>query len=139
MSELYFTQGGPKKYINDVTHSAGISIFSPAISRFCYIKKYRYRLDFDKSLIVLLSFLEPWIIVLINMVTILMMSTKVATPGLLKIKVLWKEGHYVTFSLHDFTNKFLSSTSNDIIDVIMWSNIGNCSISMRKVIITSIV
>ena len=27
--------------------SADISIFSPEISKFCYIKKYRYRLDFD--------------------------------------------------------------------------------------------
>ena len=27
--------------------SADISIFSPEISKFCYIKKYRYRLHFD--------------------------------------------------------------------------------------------
>ena len=27
--------------------SAVINIFSPEISKFCYIKKYRYRLDFD--------------------------------------------------------------------------------------------
>ena len=27
--------------------SADVSIFSPEISKFCYIKKYRYRLDFD--------------------------------------------------------------------------------------------
>ena len=27
--------------------SAGINIFSPEISKFCYIKKYRYRLEFD--------------------------------------------------------------------------------------------
>ena len=35
---------------NDVTHalsSADISIFSPEISKFCYIKKYRYRLNFS--------------------------------------------------------------------------------------------
>ena len=39
-----------KKYINHVTHllsSADISIFSPEISKFCYIKKYKYRLYFD--------------------------------------------------------------------------------------------
>ena len=39
-----------KKYMNHVTHlltSADISIFSPEISKFCYIKKYRYRLHFD--------------------------------------------------------------------------------------------
>ena len=39
-----------QKCINHVTHplsSADISIFSPEISKFCYIKKYTYRLDFD--------------------------------------------------------------------------------------------
>ena len=39
-----------QKYMNHVTHplsSADISIFSPEISKFCYIKKYRYRLYFD--------------------------------------------------------------------------------------------
>ena len=48
--ELYLTQGRPKKYVNHVAHllsSAGISIFSSEISKFCYINKYRYRLDFD--------------------------------------------------------------------------------------------
>ena len=38
-----------KKYMNHVTHtlsSAETSIFSPEISKFCYVKKYRYRLHF---------------------------------------------------------------------------------------------
>ena len=38
-----------QKYMNYVTQhfsSAYISIFSPEISKFCYIKKYRYRLHF---------------------------------------------------------------------------------------------
>ena len=38
------------KFINHVTQSlssADISIFSLEISKFCYIKKYTYRLDFD--------------------------------------------------------------------------------------------
>ena len=38
------------KYINHVTHplsSADITIFSPEISKFCYIEKYRYRLYFN--------------------------------------------------------------------------------------------
>ena len=37
------------KYMNHVTHllsSANISIFSSEISKFCYIKKYKYRLHF---------------------------------------------------------------------------------------------
>ena len=38
-----------KKYMNHVTHSlspADISIFSSKISKFCYIRKYSYRLHF---------------------------------------------------------------------------------------------
>ena len=35
-----------KNYVTHLLTSADISIFSPAISKFCYIKKYRYRLYF---------------------------------------------------------------------------------------------
>ena len=72
------------------------------------------------------------------MVTILMMSAKIATPGLLKIRVFWNNGYDVIISVHDVTNKILSRDSNYIIDVVMWPKFGNCSISMRKVIITLI-
>ena len=50
LAQLCFTQRRSKKYMNHVTHPlnfAGISIFSRDISKFCYIKKYRYRLHFD--------------------------------------------------------------------------------------------
>ena len=50
-----------KKNMNHVTHtlsSADISIFSSESSKFCYIKKYRYRLHFGTSFLILLSFLE---------------------------------------------------------------------------------
>ena len=50
LAQLYLTQRRSKKYMNHVTHplsSADISIFSPEINKFCYIKKYRYRLYFD--------------------------------------------------------------------------------------------
>ena len=67
--------------------SSDTSIFSPEMSKFCYIKKYRYRLELDSEFLILLTFLESLIIVLINVVTILMMSAKMATLGLLKIKV----------------------------------------------------
>ena len=72
------------------------------------------------------------------MVTILMMSAKMATPGLLKIKVFWNKGYDVIISVHDVTNKILSRDSNYIVDVVMWPKFGNTSISMREVIITSI-
>ena len=72
------------------------------------------------------------------MVTILMMSVKITTPGLLKIRVFWNNGYDVIIYVYDATNKILSRDSNYIIDAVMWPKFGNCSISMRKVIITSI-
>ena len=72
------------------------------------------------------------------MVAILMMSAKMATLGLLKIKVFWNKGYDVIISVHDVTNKILSRDSNYIIDVVMWPKFGNSSISIREVIITSI-
>ena len=39
------------------------------------------------------------------MVKILMMSAKMAVPGLLKIKVFCNKGYYVIYSVYDVTNK----------------------------------
>ena len=50
LAQLYLAQRRSKKYMNHVTDplsSADISIFSPEITKFCYIKKYIYRLHFD--------------------------------------------------------------------------------------------
>ena len=65
--------------------SADISIFIPEISKVCYIKKYRYRLDFDTYFLIHLTFPGSLTIVLINVVTILMMYAKMATLSLLKV------------------------------------------------------
>ena len=54
------------------------------------------------------------------MVTILMMSPKMATLGLLKIKVFWNKGYGATIYVHDVTNKLLSYDSNYIVDVVAW-------------------
>ena len=67
-----------------------------------------------------------------------MMSAKMATAGLLKIKVFWNKSYYVIYSVYDITNKILSHDSKYIVDVVMWQKFGNSSISMREVIITSI-
>ena len=67
--------------------SAGINIFLPEISKFCYIKKYRYELHFSTKFLILLAFLESLKIFVINLVIIFMMPSKKATPGLLKITV----------------------------------------------------
>ena len=67
-----------------------------------------------------------------------MMSAKMATPGLLKITVFWSKGYDVIVSVDDVTNKILWHDSNYIVDVFMWPKFGKSSISMREVIITSI-
>ena len=66
------------------------------------------------------------------------MSAKMASPGLLKITVFWNKSYDVIISVDDVTNKILSRDSNYIVDVFMWPKFGNCSISMREVIIISI-
>ena len=53
------------------------------------------------------------------MVTILMMSAKIDTSGILKIKVFWDKGYDVIISNHDVSNKMLSRDSNYIVDVVM--------------------
>ena len=39
-----------------------------------------------------------------NMIAILMMSTKLATPGLLKIKVFWNKDYDAIIFVYDVTN-----------------------------------
>ena len=72
------------------------------------------------------------------MAAILMMSAKLAIPGLLKIKVFWNKGYGVIICAFDVTNKILSHDSYCIIDVVMWLKFGNASISVTEVVITSI-
>ena len=127
--------------MNHVTHllsSADISIFLPEISKFCYIKKYRYRFHLDTYFLTLLTFLESLRIVLINMVKILMMSAKMGTPGLLKIKIFWKKAYDVIIFALDVTKTILSLDSNYNVNVVMWSKFGYSSIYVREVIIYSI-
>ena len=72
------------------------------------------------------------------MAAILMSLAKLATLGLLKIKVIWNKDYDVIIFAHDVTNKILSRDSNYTVDVVMWPKFGNSSISMGGVIITSI-
>ena len=67
-----------------------------------------------------------------------MISAKMATPGFPKITIFWNKGYDVIISMDYITSKFLSRDSNYIIDALMWPKFGNCSISMKKVITTSI-
>ena len=99
--------------------SADINIFSPEISSFCYIKKCRYRLHFNKQFLIPLTFFESVKVALTNMVAILMMLAKLATLGLLKTKVFRNKGYNIVISFHYVTNKILSSDSYYIVDVVM--------------------
>ena len=66
------------------------------------------------------------------------MSSKMATPGLLDILVFWNKRYDFILYVHDITSKVLSRDSIYIVDVGMWPKFGNTNISMREVIIISI-
>ena len=53
------------------------------------------------------------------MVPIFMMSAKLATPGLLKIKIFENKGYDVIILEYDLIDKILSDDSNYILDVVM--------------------
>ena len=67
-----------------------------------------------------------------------MMSAKMATLGIFKIKVFQNNVCDVITSVHDLTNKILSRDSNYTEDVVMWPKSGNSSISLTEVILTTI-
>ena len=53
------------------------------------------------------------------MITILVKIKKMASLGLLKIKLLWNNGSDVIIPVHDVADKILSYDSNYIVDVVM--------------------
>ena len=67
-----------------------------------------------------------------------MMSAKLATLGLLKIKVFWNKSYDAIIFVYDVTNNILSRDSNYIVGVVIWPKFGKPSISINEVIITSI-
>ena len=67
-----------------------------------------------------------------------MMSAKMATLRFLKTKVFWNKGYDVKISTDDVISKILSRGSNYIVHVVMWPKFGNSSISIREVIIASV-
>ena len=67
-----------------------------------------------------------------------MMPAKMSTPGFLKIKVFWNKGYDVIVYVFDITNKILSRVLNYIVELVMCRKFINSSISMREVIIISI-
>ena len=67
-----------------------------------------------------------------------MISAKMTSLGLLKIKAFLNKDYGIIFSVYDITNRISSGDSNYIVDVVMWQMFGNSSISMKEVVITSI-
>ena len=86
------------------------------------------------------SFNFSWICkyFLINLVIVLMMSAKMATSGLLEITVFWNKGYDFIITVDDVTSKILWHDPNYIVDAFMLPKFGNSSISLREVIITSV-
>ena len=72
------------------------------------------------------------------MVVFLMISARLDALGLLKIKVFWNKSYDVIISIYGDTSKILSRDSSHIIDVAMWPKFGTSSITMKEVIIISI-
>ena len=67
-----------------------------------------------------------------------MMSAKMASPILLKLKVFLGKGYYVIYSVYDVISKILSHDLSYIMDMVMWPKFGNSSVCIREVIITSV-
>ena len=67
-----------------------------------------------------------------------MMVAKMTTPDILEIKAFLNKCHDAIIYVYDVTNQILSSDSNYIVDVVIRPKFGNSSISMREVIIISI-
>ena len=72
------------------------------------------------------------------MVTILLISAKLTTLSLLKVKIFWDKGYAILISIHDVTNNLLLRDSNYIADVVMWPKFDNSTLSMKEVIVNSI-
>ena len=62
-----------------------------------------------------------------KIITIFMMSAKVASARLLKLKIFWNKGYDVIVSVDGVTSRILSSDSNYMVDVIMLPKFGNTS------------
>ena len=72
------------------------------------------------------------------MVIILMMPAKMAIPCPLKTTVFWNKNYNVIIPAHEVNNNNLSGDSNYIVDTVMSLKFGNSNMSVREVIITSI-
>ena len=66
------------------------------------------------------------------------MSAKFTILGLFRTNVFSNKDYDVTASVYDVNNKILWHASHCILDLVVWSKFGNSSISLRQVVITTI-
>ena len=118
--------------------SLEFSIFLPEITNFYCIKKYRYRLLIKHYFWFFELFFECFKHCMKKPGTVFMISAKMVTLGILELKIFWNKVYDVITSVCNATNKILSGDSNYILNAVMWLKFRNFSISMRGVIITSI-
>ena len=69
--------------------------------------------------LILLIFFSLERFFLINIITILMMSAKITTLSLLRIKIFRNKGYEIIIYVYDVITKNLSRDSNFIVDVVM--------------------
>ena len=62
------------------------------------------------------------------MVVIFMMSGKLATVGLLKMKIFWIKSYDVIIYVDDVTGKISSCNSNYVADVVIWPKFSICGL-----------
>ena len=63
-----------------------------------------------------------------------MSSAKMATLGLLKMKVFWNKGYDVVISVYDTINKNLARDSNYIVDVVMRPSLVTLALLWEKLL-----
>ena len=67
-----------------------------------------------------------------------MMSAKMVTLDLLKIKIFWNKENDVIIYFHGVTKRVFSRNPSYVVDMVMWPKFGNSNISMKEVTITLI-
>ena len=66
------------------------------------------------------------------------MPSKMTAQGVLKIRIFWSKSYYVINYVYDIINKIFTHDSDYIVDMANRPKFNNYSISMKEVIIISV-
>ena len=80
-----------------------------------------------------MTFIEFSKVVFINMITILIMPTKLVTPDFLEMKVFWNRVYDVITYVSDISNKISSCDLIYIVDMGMWQRGGFREVALLQV------